>query len=396
MDESRLEDHPKLKSFFLSDVRYTGTEIGRGAYGFVMEVEWCRTRCAAKAIHDTLIADDNGEEEIRTISTKFIEECELMGNIRHPNIVQFLGVCSLPRVKLPALVMELMITSLQNFIEENSEIEIPLSIKCSFVKDVCQGIKYLHSKSIIHRDLTASNVLVNSNLTCKLSDLGVARFLPDSSAIRLTKAPGNPIYMPPEAIESVPKYNEAIDIFSLGVLVIFIVTQENPTNLLTPTMTERKKLVARNELERRDHYMQKIYQSLSSDHPLVCIIKECLENIPEKRPPIDRVLHLLKEARDRDKTNSYATGSLVVNLLKMITQANQEKEEFKNETREGLREKEAELQRVRSYAQSQQNQIEILKREILALQKQPLKVNTLLLFQCILLYVYTTKFLVLI
>ena len=104
----------------------------------------------------------------------------------------------------------------------------------------------------------------------------------------MTKAPGAFVYMPPEALEAksedeeMARYNVTIDVFSFGVLAIFTLSQTFPCNLLAPTYRdERRKLIARTELERRDNYMQKTRAQLRKGHPLVKAIEQCLENSPD-------------------------------------------------------------------------------------------------------------------
>ena len=80
----------------------------------------------------------------------------------------------------------------------------PLCLKESILYDVAKGLTYLHEKSppIIHRDLSAKNVLLN---TAMVADLGVARIVPHvRAAATMTKGPGNIIYMPQEALENKP------------------------------------------------------------------------------------------------------------------------------------------------------------------------------------------------
>ena len=81
----------------------------------------------------------------------------------------------------------------------------PLSLKCSILQNVSDGLAYLHeqSPSIIRRDLSARNVLLKSALVGNIADLGVARIVPciRATAATMTKAPGAGIYMPPEALE---------------------------------------------------------------------------------------------------------------------------------------------------------------------------------------------------
>ena len=306
-----LREHPELRPFFLSNVRLTGRIIGAGSYGSVEEVEIPGAVCAAKRIHD-VFQDRSGIPAADTprATVQFVQECQLMSTLRHPHIVQFLGVCFLPGSRLPGLVMELMLTSLQDLLDGDTSVPeplpntpkpfFPLGLKQSILHDVARGLAYLHEYSppIIHRDLSARNVLLNSAMVAKIADLGVARLVPGMrAAATMTTTPGTPIYMAPEAMEFKSKYSTSIDIFSLGVISIFTLSQTFPCNLLAQTYVDEELLKARTELERRGEYMQKIYNQFRKDHPLIQLIKGCLHNDPNMRPRICEVLQLLERAR---------------------------------------------------------------------------------------------------
>ena len=315
-----LRDNPRLRPFVLSDVRLTGTRIGSGAYGSVEEVA-IPVGAAAKKIHD--IFQDRSEipeDEILRASSQFVRECQLMSTLRHPNIVQFLGVCFFPGSRLPALVMERLLTSLHDLLDPETPpppgAPSPLSfftmdLKCSVLYDVASGLAYLHEQSppIIHRDLSARNILVNSRMVGKLADLGVARIVPRMrAAATMTKGSGASVYMPPEAVApaaSRSKYDASIDVFSLGVVAIFTIGGTFPCDPEAPTYLDEESglLVAQTELQRRRVYMRDVNVQLRAcgqlrgDHPLIRLIQQCLHNSPHKRPSIGEVLRLLEEAR---------------------------------------------------------------------------------------------------
>ena len=77
-------------SFILREVRPTGKEIGRGAYGRVFEVNYEGTLCAAKEVHSVLLQYAQGDE-LQKVKDDFISECQIWSTIRHPCVVQFLG-----------------------------------------------------------------------------------------------------------------------------------------------------------------------------------------------------------------------------------------------------------------------------------------------------------------
>ena len=313
-----LRNNPELEPFVLSNVQLTGTTIGAGAYGSVEEVAMPGAICAAKKIHDFFLNPAHvPPAAIRKATSQFVKECRIMSTLRHPNIVQFLGVCFLPSSRLPALVMERLLTSLHDLLDPETDTPpqpyapkpfFPLSLKYSILDNVACGLAYLHKRSppVIHRDLSARNVLLNSGMVAKIADLGVARIVPlIRVAATMTKAPGAGVYMPPEALEDKPqdeeevskaKYGSSIDIFSFGVVAIFTLCQTFPSGLLAPTYREGRQHKARTELERRERYMRMIYCQLREKHPLLQMIEGCLD-FPEDRPSIREVLRLLEEAR---------------------------------------------------------------------------------------------------
>ena len=294
-----LKDYPELKKFVLSDVKIS-KKIGAGSYATVHEVE---VLAVARKLHD-VVSEGQGRAHVEKA---FLKECVLISTLHHPNIVRFLGVFFLPDSALPALVLERMATNLHDALdpgkdERHKKINLSLSQKCSIVHDVASGLAYLHERSppIIHRDLSATNVLLNSEMVAKISDLGTAHIVENAKGAQtMTACPGNIYYMPPEAISRNCSYNSSIDIFSLGVLTIFTISEVFPNDPLPATYTDENSMLwARSELERRKEYMKIVKAQLrSSSHPLVRLIQQCLHNLPSKRPDIRMVLHLLEEAR---------------------------------------------------------------------------------------------------
>ena len=131
-------------------------------------------KCAGKKIHELLLLRQG---DTSYTLRRFEEECRLLSQVRHPNIVQFLGVHFQPGVRAPILVMEFLPTNLTSCIEQHGI--FPNEISYSILYDVALGLCYLHGQTpaIIHRDLSSNNVLLTSNMTAEISDLGGARIL---------------------------------------------------------------------------------------------------------------------------------------------------------------------------------------------------------------------------
>ena len=166
----------------------------------------------------------------------------------------------------------------------------------SILHDTASGLEYLHSQTpaIIHRDLTAKNVLLDSQLRAKIADFGNSRVMdldPEASPETLTGLPGTLEYMPPEAQGGSEAYDPSLDVFSFGHLSLFTVTQTPVQPLLPPSYCDSSgKLCARSEVKRREKFVDVAKQVLSENHPLLTLIKQCLHNNPARRPHTGKLL----------------------------------------------------------------------------------------------------------
>ena len=296
----------QLKDLTLEDIIPQNKELGRGAYGKVFTVDHLGLPCAAKKIHSLLIDGVNPEEK-KTIKDGFIRECYHSSLIRHPNVVQFMGVyydkpsddCD-PRTDLPIMVMELMDTSLTSFIKDNQS-KIAIKTKLSILHDVSLGLSHLHGRrpAIIHRDLSSNNVLLTSHLVAKISDLGTAKMIradSEQTKSRLTTAPGTLHFMPPEALdEKDPVYGTPVDVFSFGGITLHLFSEEWPTpsgHIKRDPNTKQMVLVS--EVERRQQYLDKMTMENA-------ILKEtamrCLDVDPDQRPSIQEVSKMIKSLK---------------------------------------------------------------------------------------------------
>ena len=267
--------------FELQGVEATGNEIGRGAYAVVEELYFKGLSCVGKSIHEVL------NQGTGTILERFEGECEILSQLRHPNIVQFLGVYRKSISQLPVLVMERMYCTLSGCIDDHGI--LPDESNYSILHSVAVGLSYLHSYTpnpIVHRDLTANNVLLTSDLSAKISDLGVAKIL-NQRMSKMTACPGTPPYMPPEVFLDEPKYSTKVDIFSYGVLMVHMFCGRWPfpkaDRYLDP---HERKFIHRTEIERRQPYLDDI----EAPHPLLPLIQICLHDHSEARPDISEIL----------------------------------------------------------------------------------------------------------
>lgn len=280
------KEAPELKQFMIHNVQKTGNTLGHGAFGDVEEIIMDGgTLCAGKVLHQVFLDPDNAG--VGNILEKFVLECRLLADIRHPNIVQFMGICFFKESPHPVLVMEKLDTSLDAFLA--AKVQVSMSVKLRILFDVSKGLVYLHGRSnpVVHRDLTTRNVLINKDsMSAKIADLGNARVMDRSILARsLTQAPGTTVYMPPEALGMKPDYSTSLDVFSFGHLTLYTVNQIFPDGLLSPTYLDKhtNKLRARSELDRRKEYVDQLYIQLGRNHAVTCIVERCLSNSKENR-----------------------------------------------------------------------------------------------------------------
>ena len=274
----------------LTGVRVTDQELGQGSYATVLEVEYMGLKCAGKKIHELLLRQGGASYTVH----RFEEECRLLSQVRHPNIVQFLGVYFQQRVRAPILVMEFLPTNLTSCIEQYSV--LPKEISYSILHDVSLGLCYLHSQipPIIHRDLSSNNVLLTPNMTAKISDLGVARILnlTPLQVSRMTQTPGTPAYMPPEVMIADPKYDTSVDEFSYGIMMIHMFSGRWPEPQVGQIRAEPGgRMIPVSEAERREVFLR----AIGNDHPLMDLIRKCIDNYPQSRAHVSEIVGRLAE-----------------------------------------------------------------------------------------------------
>ena len=265
--------------------------LGHGAYGEVLEVEYRKKVYAAKKYRMSSLSGSS--KTGAGVLSAFCREHEILAHIRHRNIVSYYGICKLTTDSSTVIVMQKMDINLGTHLEKNPN--IPIGEKIALLYDIANGLDHLHSQkpAIIHRDLTAGNVLLNLKTgVAKISDFGNSRMVDLRATPELmTSSPGTLDYMPPEAMEG-GDYNEKIDIFSYGHLAVYVVIQHRPHPLLRPTYKEGGNLIARTEVQRRQVYLNEMKMKLDGGglHPLYSIIISCLQDEPDPRPSCKYVL----------------------------------------------------------------------------------------------------------
>ncbi|KAI0830586.1 Pkinase-domain-containing protein [Trametes gibbosa] len=206
-----------------------GELIGKGTYGRVYLALNATTgeMIAVKQVEIPRTASDKDDSRQVTVVEALKLESETLKDLDHPNIVQYLGFEETPTFLsifleyVPGGSIASCLRKYGRFDEEVTK---------SFTGQILGGLEYLHSRGILHRDLKADNILVETTGVCKISDFGISRRTDDiNMAGAYTSMQGTVFWMAPEVVNSKGKgYNSKIDIWSVGCVVFEMWTGQRP------------------------------------------------------------------------------------------------------------------------------------------------------------------------
>ena len=251
-------------------------EISRGAYGSVHSGELDGRPVAVKRIHRLLLEAARGQGDFDMVMTCFKEECQLLEQVDHPHVVGFRGAFYDDTTDEPVLVMERMRENLREFIERKGK-DLSRQKQLEICLAITRALRFLHTHTppIVHRDLTDKNVMFSKDGLVKIGDLGQSRLKANNADYFNTAQPGAIPFMPPEAMQEQSHYNEKLDVFSLGVLMLEVATQQPPRVVLAG-------IGSTPEIQRHGRDLSE----LEEDHPLKPLILSCLKDDPNERPDI--------------------------------------------------------------------------------------------------------------
>lgn len=216
--------------------------IGEGSFGKVYLAKWNETLVAVKLLLSLQdIQKVAGPEAALTLSSPVLfnlqKECQLMAGMRHPNIVQFMGVSAMP----PAMVTEYcgkgsLTDVLRGAVANPKQAQmLTWARRLNLALDAAKGMLYLHRRGIIHRDLKSPNLLVDSTWRVKIADFNLSKIIDvdGQNAKTGTMAGANPKWLAPEVIAGQPA-TVAGDVFSFGVVLWELLTWAIPWQKQSP------------------------------------------------------------------------------------------------------------------------------------------------------------------
>ncbi|QTF49773.1 putative serine/threonine-protein kinase/receptor [Acanthamoeba polyphaga mimivirus] len=193
-----------------------GKQIGLGSYGIVFNGKWKGVDVAVKKFVKQKLSE--------TQLLEFRAEMAFLSELKHSNIVTFIGAC----IKKPniCIVTEYMRMGNLRDVLKNPDIKITFANKLKLLYGAAMGIDYLHSSNpmIVHRDIKPANILVDEHFNVKIADFGFARIKEDNTT--MTRC-GTPCWTAPEVIRG-EKYCEKADVFSFGVVMWEVLTGKEP------------------------------------------------------------------------------------------------------------------------------------------------------------------------
>ncbi|KAK3357645.1 kinase-like domain-containing protein [Lasiosphaeria hispida] len=211
-----------------------GALIGQGSFGCVY--------LALHAITGELLAvkqveapspgaNSQSDSRKKSMIEALKREISLLRDLRHPNIVQYLG-CGSSAEYLNIFLEYVPGGSVQTML--NSYGALPEPLVRSFVRQILNGLSYLHNRDIIHRDIKGANILVDNKGTIKISDFGISKKLEATNILNgannnkhRPSLQGSVFWMAPEVVKQT-SYTRKADIWSLGCLVVEMMTGTHP------------------------------------------------------------------------------------------------------------------------------------------------------------------------
>ena len=214
---------------------------------------------------------------------EFEQEVRMMMNLHHKNIVQFIGAS---RVKGKLAILTEFVSQ-GNLSTLLSSKKLNTEVKKKIILDTAEALLFLHSNSILHRDIKAENLLVVSTLkeaivNVKLTDFGTARSTTEQVTSKFTKGVGTPIYMAVEILKN-ETYEKSADVYSFGVLMWNIMTQEEPYKEMTHSW------------DIAEFVLQGKRLPIPADCPALLrdLITKCWAQNPQDRPTMKEIVSVL-------------------------------------------------------------------------------------------------------
>lgn len=267
-------------------------KIAEGGNGLIYKSTWRGLKCVVKCLKH-----NNNDIEYQDL----INEISVISHLRHPNLVLFLGACTIvdPLFLLYEYMLNGSLDTYYNFKskQRNKLWKPKMKQAHKWMHELSQAIYFLHHcyYPIMHRDLKPSNILLNEDLHIKLTDFGLSRTIKKKhEKYKMSGCTGTLRYMAPEIIFNTGEdYDLKIDIYSLALNFWFICSGKVPFS----------------ELDSNPHVIQLIQLDYRPDIKEIEIVelKELIQQMwsksPDNRPDIEHILKMIENIKIEEKQN---------------------------------------------------------------------------------------------
>lgn len=276
--------------------------VGEGSFGRVYLAYWHDTPVAVKIL--TMGGAANTVDQARNtlaLSSPVIRQLEdeagLLASLRHPNVVNFYGVCRSP----PCIVSEFCANgSLADLLaharaDPNVAAQLTWPRRLAMLLNAAVGIYYLHTRPapIIHRDLKSANVLVSEGWKVKVTDFNLSRFLADTTQASSIAAM-NPRWLAPEVMQG-ERATKASDTFAYGTMMWEMLTWQLPWGNGNPWQIVSLVIGGgRLEVPPRDQLPGVDTQSFAGLDAYAALMRRCWSQFPLDRPTFEAIIQELR------------------------------------------------------------------------------------------------------
>ncbi|THU51636.1 hypothetical protein C4D60_Mb06t33110 [Musa balbisiana] len=288
----------------------SSAQVGQGGYGKVYR---------GILADGTIVAVKRAQQDSLQGSKEFFTEIELLSRLHHRNLVSLVGYCDEEDEQM--LVYEFMPNgTLRDHLSARSKEPLNFPTRLRIALGAARGILYLHTEAdppIFHRDIKASNILLDSRFTAKVADFGLSRLapVPESEGTApghvSTVVKGTPGYLDPEYFLT-HKLTDKSDVYSLGVVLLEILTGMQP-------ISHGKNIVREVTMACQSSMVFSIIDNRMGSYPSECIEKfvslalRCCQDETDARPSMTEVVRELETiwrmTPEADTTASESTAT---------------------------------------------------------------------------------------
>ncbi|XP_035644748.2 serine/threonine-protein kinase STK11-like isoform X2 [Oncorhynchus keta] len=226
IDSTEVIYQPRRKRAKLIGKYLMGDLLGEGSYGKVKEMLDSDTLCrrAVKILKKKKLRRiPNGEANVK-------KEIQLLRRLQHKNVIHLVDVLYNEEKQKMYMVMEYCVCGMQEMLDSVPEKRFPVFQAHGYFLQLLDGLEYLHSQGIVHKDIKPGNLLLTTDGALKISDLGVAEALhPFAEDDTCRTSQGSPAFQPPEIANGLDTFSGfKVDIWSAGITLYNITTSLYP------------------------------------------------------------------------------------------------------------------------------------------------------------------------